>query len=218
MNTSQNHFLQIYNSRKTVLEIMNQVYSYKIDDYEGFSTNEVDSMIQMNQLDMLLTMTTEDQPIHKTYITYMLKEMYVDRLNPISSINSRIEDLYVLSDTMSKNDCLFVIIDDEPNDALIAHIDYIYQNEGIFIVVQSIKRLQFNLLNHELVPKVEIMSTEDVKEMQKRYHIQELSQLPEISRYDPQATAICLRPGQVCKFFRKSPTAIETKYYRLCVV
>ena len=29
--------------------------------------------------------------------------------------------------------------------------------------------------------------------------------------------AIGLRPGQVAEITRKSPTALDTKYYRLCV-
>ena len=129
MNTSQNHFLQIYNSRKIALEILNQVYSYDVSDYEGFSTNEVDSMIQTNQLDMLLSKTTDDQQIHKTYIQYVIKDMQPDsKLNMISKINQTIEDLYVLTDTLSKEDCLLIICEDEPNDALVAHIDFMFQN------------------------------------------------------------------------------------------
>ena len=42
-------------------------------------------------------------------------------------------------------------------------------------------------------------------------------QLPEISRFDPQALALCLRPGNIAKFTRKSITALETEYYRVCV-
>ena len=43
------------------------------------------------------------------------------------------------------------------------------------------------------------------------------SQLPEISRYDPVALVIGLRPGEVCKIIRPSPTAITTEYFRLCI-
>ena len=42
-------------------------------------------------------------------------------------------------------------------------------------------------------------------------------QLPEISRFDPQALAMCLRPGQICKFERDSATALKYEYYRICV-
>jgi hypothetical protein len=76
MNSNQNQLMQIYNARVNILDILNQVYSYDVSEYEGFSTNEVDTMISMNQLDMLLTKTTgeEGQPIHKTYVKFVLKD------------------------------------------------------------------------------------------------------------------------------------------------
>ena len=43
------------------------------------------------------------------------------------------------------------------------------------------------------------------------------NQLPEISRFDPQALAMCMRPGQVCKFERESSTALFYNYFRICV-
>ena len=40
--------------------------------------------------------------------------------------------------------------------------------------------------------------------------------MPQISRYDPVAQAIGLRPGQICKITRPSKTAITSNYYRIC--
>jgi DNA-directed RNA polymerase subunit H (RpoH/RPB5) len=217
MPTAQNVLMQAYNARKNILDMMHQTYSYDITDYEGFSTNEVDAMITNDQLDMLLTKTTEEvnQPIHKTYIKFSISTE--GKSNPVSRLNQIIEDLYVLTDTLTKDDCLIMIYYGEPNDSLIAHLNYIYENSGIFAVVHNIKRLQFNILNHSLVPRVDIMTPEEVDLLYKKYHVKDSSQLPEISRHDPQAMAICLRPGQTCRFYRKSPTALETEYYRYCV-
>jgi DNA-directed RNA polymerase subunit H (RpoH/RPB5) len=218
-STSQNQILQVYNSRKNILEIMNQVYSYDINDYDGFSTNEIDTMLSNNQLDMILTKTSQQssQTIHKTYIHYSFKDNSENKYNPVTKLNQVIEDLFILSNTLSKEDCLIMIYDGEPNDTLISYLEQLYQNDHIFVVVMNIKRLQFNILNHVLVPKIEIISNDDVEELKKKHHIKQLTELPEISRFDPQALAICLRPGNVCKFFRKSPTAMETDYYRFCV-
>ena len=41
-------------------------------------------------------------------------------------------------------------------------------------------------------------------------------QIPEITRFDPVAIAIGLRPQQVVEIIRSSPTALTTKYYRIC--
>jgi DNA-directed RNA polymerase subunit H (RpoH/RPB5) len=222
MNTSQNQLVQIYNSRRTILELLSQVYDYNTSDYTGFSVNEIDTMISNDQLDMLLTETVEGSPVHKTYIKFFLKNESIaaNKLatnNAKTKLNQVIEDLYVLTNTLSTTDCLIMIIEGETNDTMINHLKYIYENNNIFVVVQNIKRLQFNILKHILVPKVEILTDNDILELKKRIHIESFDQLPEISRYDPQAMAICLRPGQICKFTRKSPTALETDYYRYCV-
>ena len=61
------------------------------------------------------------------------------------------------------------------------------------------------------------MSESEVKEVIKRYNIMDKSQFPDISRFDPVARAIGLRPGDVCHISRPSKTAIEANYYRICV-
>jgi DNA-directed RNA polymerase subunit H (RpoH/RPB5) len=50
-----------------------------------------------------------------------------------------------------------------------------------------------------------------------KFNIKSLQQFPESSRFDPQALALSMRPGQVVKITRKSITALETEYYRVCV-
>ena len=66
------------------------------------------------------------------------------------------------------------------------------------------------------VPKHTILTDTEVADLKKRYNINDTSELPEISRYDPVAQAIGMRPGQVCKITRPSKTAITTDYYRIC--
>ena len=67
-----------------------------------------------------------------------------------------------------------------------------------------------------MVPSHRILSESEKEEVKKIYNIKEDSQFPEISRFDPVALAIGLRPNKVCEILRPSPTTIETKYYRLC--
>ena len=213
--STHNKNVQIYKSRQNILNILESIYDYDISDYSGFSFNEVDAMLNNDQLDMLLTHKKSGEskvPIQKTYIKYNIQ----GSLNS-SSLNVIIEDLYSLSDTLTKNDSLFIIYEGEPNDSLIKYLKHIYANDDIFVVVYNIKRLQFNILEHELVPKVNIMSDKEVEELKEKYSIDNMKKMPEISRFDPQAQAICLRPGQVCRFIRNSPTSMETPYYRVCV-
>jgi DNA-directed RNA polymerase subunit H (RpoH/RPB5) len=114
-------------------------------------------------------------------------------------------------------DTLIIIIDEEPNETILNKVKYLYERNGIFVVIHNIRRLQFNLLNHALNPKVEILDDAAVKDILVKYNLKNAQMLPEISRFDPLALAIALRPGQVAKFIRNSATALHQDYFRICV-
>lgn len=215
--SSNNRVVQIFNSRTTILELLHSKYNYNIDEYKGFSINEIDAMINSNQLDMLLTQVGEGDTItnapSKTYIKYHIKQ----NLNELA-LRPVLEDLFIDTDTLTKKDTLIVIFDGEPNDSLKSHLNYKYNHDGIFVVVHNIKRLQFNILEHILMPmNVHILNENETNQLKEKYHLKHLKELPEISRFDPMALAICLRPGQICAFDRKSPTALITEYFRICI-
>jgi DNA-directed RNA polymerase subunit H (RpoH/RPB5) len=215
--TSQNASILIstvYNSRKNVLELMEK-QGYNIEDYSNFSINEVNSMKSNNQLDMLLEKKEEDSTTkrkNKIYIRYYLGKS----IRP-TNLQEMIDDLFNLEEILKKEDTLFIIIKDEINETLTNELKHIWERDGIFIVIESIKRLQFNILNHTLVPKHVVIPDSEVIEIMKKYNITDKIQFPDISRFDPVARAIGLRPGKVCKITRYSKTAIETFYYRICV-
>ena len=205
----------IYNSRKVILELMKQ-QGYNVNDYSNFSINEVNSMKLNNQLDMLLETNddnvTDETPKKKIYIRFYLASRPAPK-----NIQEMIDDLFILTETLKKTDTLFIIIKDDPNETLINELKHIWESEGIFIVIESIKRLQFNILEHGLVPPHRVMTESEVKQIMTKYNITDKVQFPDISRFDPVARVIGLRPGQVCNITRASKTAIETNYYRVCV-
>jgi DNA-directed RNA polymerase subunit H len=215
--TSQNLSILISTvckSRKTTLELM-QKQGYNVDDYFNFSINEVNSMMQNNQLDMLLEKKNEDVETKykkKIYIRYFLGKM----LRP-ANLHEMIDDLFNLEEVLKKDDTLFIIIKDEINETLTNELKHIWEKDGIFVVIESIKRLQFNILNHTLVPNHRVMDKNEVEEIMKKYNIKDKTQFPDISRFDPVARVIGLRPGNVCQITRSSKTAIQASYYRVCL-
>ena len=209
MSASSNKILSVYNSRNTLVEILTEK-GYKTDDYSNFSINEVDAMYKNTQLDMLLTHSTNSR---KVYIKYYLKAKQIKK----PDLDDIIEDLYFIENVLTKEDCLIIVTEDEPNDTIVAKINYLYEHDGIFIVIHNIKRWQYNILTHTLVPKAKILSNAEVETLKQRFNLMSVKQLPEVSRFDPQSLAICLRPGEVCKYDRKSATALSTEYYRVCV-
>lgn len=209
MNTSSNKILSVYNSRVTLLDIMTDK-GYETHDYISFSINEVDAMYKNEQLDMLLSHKKDNR---KVYIKYYLKAKQIKK----QDLDDIIEDLYLIENVLTKEDCIIIVTEDEPNDTIIAKIKYLFEHDNIFIVIHNIKRLQYNILNHSLVPKCKILTPKEVTELKIKYNLSGVEQLPEVSRFDPQSLAICIRPGEVCKYDRKSTTAMITDYYRVCV-
>jgi DNA-directed RNA polymerase subunit H len=215
--TSQNSsaiISTVYTSRNIILDLMGK-QGYNIEDYGNFSVNEVNSMKQNNQLDMLLE-KKEENPVtkrkNKIYIRY-----YLGKTIRPSNLQEMIDDLFNLEEILKKDDTLFIIIKDEINETLTNELKHIWESDGIFIVIENIKRLQFNILDHELVPNHTILPESEVVNIMKKYNITDKIQFPDISRFDPVARAIGLRPGQLCHIVRPSKTAIEADYYRICI-
>ena len=205
---------QIYTSRKTILELMDK-QGYNINDYANFSINEVNSMLQNNQLDMLLEKEVEDETTNrksKIYISY-----YLAKLIKKQNLEEMIDDLFNLEQILTKDDTLFIIIKEDMNETLINELKHIWEKDGIFIVIQNIKRLQFNILQHRQVPPHRVLTNKEISDVMLKYNIRERNEFPEISRFDPVAQVIGLRPSNVCEITRDSKTSIKALYYRVCI-
>jgi len=204
----------IYISRKNILDLMEK-QDYNVADYKNFTINEVNTMFQNNQLDMLLEKNKEDEKLkrkNKIYIKYYLGKV----LRP-ANIQEIIDDLFYLEEFLTKDDTLFIVAKDEMNETLTNELIHLFEKDGIFIVVQSIKGLQFNILEHVLVPQHRVLNDMETIDVMRKYNIKTKKEFPDISRFDPVAQVIGLRPGKVCEITRISKTAITSFYYRVCV-
>jgi len=74
----------------------------------------------------------------------------------------------------------------------------------------------FNIFEHELVPKHEILTQEEREQLLSQHRVQPY-QLPQIKASDPAVKAIGAKPGDVLQIIRKSPTAGEHIAYRYVV-
>ena len=66
----------IYNSRKTLVTLM-ETLGYDVKDYENFSINEINSMYQNKQLDMLLEKNKSPKQT-KIYVKYYYACTFLD--------------------------------------------------------------------------------------------------------------------------------------------
>jgi DNA-directed RNA polymerases I, II, and III subunit RPABC1 len=209
MSLNNNHINSIYNSRTNILEILKE-RDFNIETYENFDINEIGILADNNQLDMLLTSNSSEK---KVYVKY-----YINKIIKVQNIFSIVEDLFHLENLLNKNDDLIIIIKDEPNETLTQEIKNIWMAESIYISLLSIKRLQFNILKHNLVPKHIILSKEEENNFKKKFNILHNEQIPDISYFSPVSLVLGIRPDNIVKIERKSPTSITSDYYRICKI
>lgn len=74
----------------------------------------------------------------------------------------------------------------------------------------------FDLTEHVLVPKHEIISEKEEKKILKEFNIK-IDQLPKILNTDPIAVSIGAKSGQVIRIERESQTAKKAVAYRIVV-
>ena len=201
---------KIFTSRKIILDLAKE-RGFDTSDYDDFTINEVLVLHNNKQLDMLLEKPIGQEKTKKIYYKYHLGPKL-----RVPHVCDYIEDLFTIEEILTPEDDLIIICKDEPNDALKNTLNMEYNKNGYFTNIYNLHNYLYNILNNNLVPKHEVIDNYKREEVEKEYNIINNSQWPEISRYDPVALAIGLRPGHVVEITRNSPTALETKYYRLC--
>lgn len=76
--------------------------------------------------------------------------------------------------------------------------------------------MSFNVLEHKMVPKHEVLPSSERKEILDRFGV-DADQMPCIRDSDPAIKGLDAKPGDLIKLTRKSPTAGESIYYRIVV-
>jgi len=206
-NTQSGQIIEIYNSRKHIIDLL-EAQKYDVSQYKDFGINDVNTLYTTTQMDMLLRKTSEDK---KVYVKYHLAKS----LRPVN-IYEYIEDLFTLEEVLTKKDDLIVIMKDEPNDTIRKTLMNIWEQDGFYVNVINIKRLQYNIMQHQLVPPHIVLTPEEAAEVKQRYTILDDSQVPDISRFGPVSQVIGIRPGDLCRIYRPSKTAIKAEFYRIC--
>ena len=205
-----NHVIsEIYKSRTNILDIL-ESRGFDTSDYNNFSYEELHSMIQNNQLDFIVKKRDSEK---RVYVKYNIMKL----LRP-NNIYDYIEDLFHIENMLTKDDDLIIINKDEPNDTMHTTIKNIWLQESIYVSIINLARLQFNILNHTLVPKHIVLSSDEKTAFLEKYNITDERMIPTISYFSPVSIVLGIRPGDVCKIERFSKTAIYSDFYRICVL
>jgi DNA-directed RNA polymerase subunit H (RpoH/RPB5) len=210
-NVSSGTVSALFKSRNILLQLLAR-QGMDVSNYTDYGVAEVQTMHTNNQLDMLLTTEKDIHPARKVYVKY-----YLAKTLRRENINHMIDDLYYIEQVLQPTDTLIIVMKQEVNDTVVGILNEIWEKDRIFIVVHSLDRLQFNILEHQYVPEHVVLTETEQAEVLNKYNITDTKQMPSISRYDPVALAIGLRPGQICKITRSSKTSVTSNFYRYCV-
>tara|TARA_A100001011_G_scaffold365323_2_gene416865 strand:+ start:834 stop:1466 length:633 start_codon:yes stop_codon:yes gene_type:complete len=203
------NIVSVFKSRNNILNILNS-RGFNINSYSGFSVNEIHSLVTNDLLDMLVTNEITNK---KVYIKYF----NLDKSIRPNNVHEIVESLFNIEQILNNTDELIIITKDEPNETLQKLQRSIYAHDNIYVNIINIERLQFNILEHTLVPKhTVIYDVNDIENIKKQYNIINNSEFPTISRFDPVSQVLGIRPGELFEIERSSKTAIKNKFYRIC--
>jgi DNA-directed RNA polymerase subunit H (RpoH/RPB5) len=213
----------IYKSRNSILEQL-EMQGYDITNYKSIDINEINSAYENSLLDMIVEKKEEDVEDGQEFKgerESINKKLYVhysiDGKLSQSKIQTLIDDLFITEEILGINDTLFIISDSDPNTTINNFVHHIWEKDKIFVVIQSIRRLKFNVLLHDLQPKFRILDDLEANDVRKTYNIIDDKNFPEISRFDPVCKATFIRPGQIFEVLRPSRSAVVSKYYLMCI-
>ena len=202
---SSNFIDDVYQSRKNIIKYL-ELEGYDCSDFNNFTLNDIHTMINTKQLDILC------ENDNKILVKYHLENTL--RANVLYEY---IEEFYNVDNVLNKNDNFVIVLYDKPNDTLIQLLKSIWEQDGIFITIFSIKNTLFNILDHVMVPKHRKLNQEEKKNIMMKFNITSEEEIPEISRFDPVAIILFLRPGELCEITRYNKTSIKNIFYRICI-
>mgnify|MGYP006143822325 CR=1 FL=1 len=213
---NSSHFNNLYKCRKNLLEILDKI-GYDISAYQLFDMNELYSMIQNEQINFHLKKRDKTNKCGNVQIHFYELLGKTSKALRDKNVDELIEHYYYIQNVLSENDRLIIIVNDDPNDTLTQHLKHQWEKNNLLVNIISLKRLQFNILKHNLVPPHRILLDEEKVELMEKYNIREMKQIPEISRFDPVSQVLGIRPNDICEIIRPSKHVIQTKYYRVGV-
>jgi DNA-directed RNA polymerase subunit H (RpoH/RPB5) len=207
---------------KTRQNLIKMLKTRKMDAsaYENFNQEELKKMLHQSLIDKSfinpeigpLDMILKNRHNTTTYIKYRL-----DKIKTARAIESFIEQIYKTQ--LKPTDNLVIIAHEKiniPGSSFETMLNNFYNQKGYFVQIISLTQLLINIVEHRDVPKHEVITEVEKKELLEKYYINE-SNLPNILRDDPMAVYLGLTPGEIVRILRPSPTSGTYISYRICV-
>ena len=140
----------------------------------------------------------------------------------VSSVASLLIELKE-NETLTEGDTFILITKDRNigkaagQDTIIeSQLEALYNEHKVFVQMFWVDKLITNIMDHEIVPEHNIISSIEKENLLERFNIATYNQLPLILKTDPVAMFLGMRRGDVCRITSPSETSGEYISYRYC--
>ena len=209
-------FENIFKSRKNILKLLT-IRGYDVSAFKNQTKEELNILYQNHNKKVTYDIDTldifiKDETRGNILIKYVLSEKC--RAKVIEKI---METLY--TDFLENNDTCIIVTKEKVTykGSLETFINKIYKENKQFGQIFSISDFLYDITEHELCPKYQILTEEEKEEVLKMYNA-ELKQLPELPVDDALGSFYGVRVNQMVKVTFSSQTAGITNNYRVCTV
>ncbi len=193
---------KVVQSFKVLLEMLEdrkELEAQEMEYLKGFGKNEISALATNNAI------FTIDVGKRLRIIYYLLKFKMADFKSYIETAEFE-QYILIVTDKLTTNNIKSISEFEKKNETQI-NIQYFDLDETLF-----------NITKHVLVPKHEVITDEKtISELVERYNIKSKLQFPIILKTDPVARYFGVKPGNLVKITRDSPSAGEYIVYRCCV-
>ena len=200
----------VYRSRKTIFKVL-ETRGYNTTPYAKLGVNEIKVFTNYrdNYPGLNMIIYKHEDESKKVMVNYTTTKM-----NQYQRIITQIEEMELNAD----NDELMFMMQEPVNDKVHSLVAaYFWDKNKLRVSFFCIYEIVVNPLEHELVPRHELVPKDDIPALMKQLKINDIRPLPVILFHtDPIARLLGLVPHDVVKITRPSPSSGEYIVYRKC--
>tara|TARA_Y100000389_G_C17391546_1_gene480157 strand:- start:215 stop:880 length:666 start_codon:yes stop_codon:yes gene_type:complete len=215
---------KLFSSRKVILDMLEK-RGFNVDTYKNYTIVELEAMKQnstsqsktTSEVQPLDIMTEQTSDGNKALIKYI----FTSKIK-VSSVASLLIELKE-NETLTEGDTFILITKDRNigkaagQDTIIeSQLEALYNEHKVFVQMFWVDKLITNIMDHEIVPEHNIISSNEKENLLERFNIATYNQLPLILKTDPVAMFLGMRRGDVCRITSPSETSGEYISYRYC--
>ena len=215
---------KLFSSRKVILDMLEK-RGFNVDTYKNYTIVELEAMKQnstsqsktTSEVQPLDIMTEQTSDGNKALIKYI----FTSKIK-VSSVASLLIELKE-NETLTEGDTFILITKDRNigkaagQDTIIeSQLEALYNEHKEFVQMIWVDKLITNIMDHEIVPEHNIISSIEKENLLERFNIATYNQLPLILKTDPVAMFLGMRRGDVCRITSPSETSGEYISYRYC--